>query len=473
VARRTTPHAGKSRVTSLLLIAILGAVPLGASAPQFEKQPQTVSPLQQLVDQASPGDEIVVPAGRYLGHLVIDRSVTMRGEGRPTLVATDDDSIVTIVAPGVVFEGFDLDGLEHGDLGNDSSGVLINAHDVTVRDCQMWRTLFGVYLKEANGAVVEHNRIEGIEEKEAGEKGSGIHIWNTVGFTVTDNELITVRDGFYIQSSSNGRIANNEARDLRYGIHYMYSDDNVFEDNLFEGGAAGGALMFSRRLTFRRNRFLHNRGFASVGLLFKECDDIIAEDNLLANNARGIFLEGSYRNVFRRNIIAQSDVALVIYDSVSGNRFEENSFVANLSPLQLVGRRTDTVFEGNYWSGNDQVDLDGDGHTELPYRLSDVFDYFRGQLKAADLFVHGFAAPALAAAERVFPVLDPIPVEDPTPLAQPPVLVEVPKPRLEAGGPDAAGLAASLLLLIVGGAAIASGRRRRTPPASASVKVPA
>ena len=126
--------------------------------------------------------------------------------------------------------------------------------------------------------------------------------------------------------------------------------------------------MYSRRIEFRRNRFLHNRGFASVGLLFKACDDTLAEDNLLADNARGIFLEGSYRNVFRRNVVAESDAAIVLYDSCGGVRFEGNSFVGNLTPLDLVGRRTDTRFDGNYWSDNDEPDLDGDGRSDRPVR---------------------------------------------------------------------------------------------------------
>ena len=176
-----------------------------------------------------------------------------------------------------------------------------------------------------------------------------------------------VRDGFYIQSSSGGTIVRNVARDLRYGLHYMFSDDNTFEENTFENGAAGTALMYSKRIVFRRNRFLRNRGFASVGLLFKACDDVLAEDNLIADNARGIFLEGSYRNAFRRNVVALSDAAIVLYDSCGQNRFEGNSFVGNLTPLALVGHRTDTVFDGNYWSDNDEPDLDGDGLCDRPF----------------------------------------------------------------------------------------------------------
>ena len=268
-----------------------------------------------------------------------------------------------------------------------------------------------------------------------------------------------MRDGFYIQSSSRGVIRGNTARDLRFGLHYMFSDDNLFEDNLFENGAAGTALMYSKRIVFRRNRFLHNRGFASVGLLFKSCDDVLAESNLIADNARGIFLEGSYNNVFRGNVVAESDAAIVLYDSCAGNRFEGNSFVANQTPLMLVGRRTDTKFDGNYWSDNTEPDLDGDGRTDRPYRLSSVFDHFRGNLTAADLFTQGFAAAGLAAAERTFPVLDPIPVEDHSPIARPPRLPLVPRPARRPARADAAGIAGSALGLAGGLAALLAARR--------------
>ncbi len=112
-----------------------------------------------------------------------------------------------------------------------------------------------------------------------------------------------------------------EARDLRYGLHYMFSDDNTFEDNSFENGAAGTAIMYSRRIVFRRNRFLHNRGFASVGLLFKACDDVLAESNLVADNARGIFLGARTETCSAATWSRSRTSAIVLYDS-GGNRFE-------------------------------------------------------------------------------------------------------------------------------------------------------
>jgi nitrous oxidase accessory protein len=422
------------------------------AAGQVEGRPAAgeASPLQARIDAAAAGDTIVVEPGEYRGDLVLDKPLTLLGQGRARLLGSGRGSVVRIRAAGVTLEGFEIDGQGGGDLGRDSSGIHTSAPGTVIRGCQISGSLFGIYLREANGCVVERCSIRGIRGRDAGEKGSGIHVWNTRGFTLSGNELVDVRDGLYIQSSSEGAIRDNRVRDMRYGIHYMFSDDNVFEDNTFENGAAGAALMYSRRIAFRRNRFLRNRGFASVGLLFKACDDVVAEDNLIADNARGIFLEGSTRNLFQRNVVAGADSALVIYDSSADNRFLGNSFVGNMTPLTLSGTHTDTLFRGNYWSENHEPDLDGDGRSDRPYRLSSVFDHFRSNLTAADLFSDGFAGMALGAAERAFPVLQAVPVVDDAPLVQPPVLADVPLPPAPTARAHLLGLVGSLVGLVLG-----------------------
>jgi nitrous oxidase accessory protein len=417
------------------------------------------SALQARVDAAAPGSTVEVGPGDYVGDLVLDKPLRLVGRGRPRLLGSGSGSVIRVRSARVTIEGFAIDGRRGGDLSRDSAGVHSAANDTTLRDLEIREALFGIYLREANGAVVERCRIRGIPGRDPGEKGSGIHAYDMEGFRFEDNELLDVRDGLYLQNASKGVLRRNTARDVRYGLHYMFSDDNLFEGNTFENGAAGTAIMYSRRIVFRRNRFLKNRGFASVGLLFQSCEDVLAEENLVADNARGVFIEGSHRITIRRNVIAGSDVAVVLYDPDGGHRFEGNSFVGNMSPLNLVARHTDTVFTGNYWSGNDEPDLDGDGRSDRPYRLTSVFDHFRGNLTAADLLSDSLAATAIGAAERAFPVLRLVPVEDAAPLARPPLLPGVPRPDPGTASSSPIGIAASLALGLAGAAVLARGRR--------------
>ena len=442
-------------MTTLLLMVALAQSPgemAGATTGMLEgrPRPEATSALQARIDAAQPGDRIVVAAGSYDGDVLIDRPIELIGDGQPLLRGSGTGSVIRIRAPGVVVRGFTIDGRGGGDLARDASGIHVAATDVRIEECKIRNSLFGIYLREAHGTSITGCGIVGIPGRSPGEIGSGIHIWNTNEFTVAYNVITGTRDGIYIQSSNRGVVRGNRASDLRYGLHYMFSDDNVFEDNTFERGAAGTAVMSSRRITFRRNRFVHNRGFASVGLLLKTCDDVIAEDNLIADNARGIFLEGSHHNRFQRNVVAMSDEALVVFDSVSANEFVNNIFVGNLTPLLLVGRRTDTRFDGNYWSDHDVLDLDDDGIADRPYRLSSVFDHLRGNLQAADLFARGPGALALSAAERAFPVLDAVPVVDARPLARPPQLPAVPSEVARAANGSRSGGLAPLSVLLIG-----------------------
>ncbi len=454
--------SGLARLALLIALQVPSEAPAQVASGQIEGRPpaRQASPLQQRIDEARPDERIEIPGGEYVGDLLIDKRVHLIGRDRPRLLGAGAGTVVRIRADGVILEGFDIDGRGGGDLGRDASGIHVTGKNTTVRDCRITNSLFGIYLREADGSRVTGCVVRGIPGKDPGEKGSGVHVWNTQGFQLLHNDVTDVRDGFYIQSSSHGLVAHNRAAHLRYGLHYMFADDNTFEDNLFEHGAAGAALMYSKRIVFRRNRFIHNRGFASVGLLFKTCDDVVAEDNLIADNARGVFLEGSHRTTFQRNIIAQADAAIVLYASSGQVRFENNAVIGVLTPLVLVGKRVDAVFDGNYWSGNDEPDLDGDHRSDRPYRLSSVFDHFRDAATAADLMSDGLAAATLGAAERAFPVLEPVGLEDRSPLVRAPSLPHVPAAHASQRRADPFGLLASTAAFGLGAVTVWSGRRR-------------
>ncbi|MEK6755721.1 MAG: NosD domain-containing protein, partial [Bacteroidota bacterium] len=218
-------------------------------------------------------------------------------------------------------------------------------------------------------------------------------------------------------------IEGNDVFDLRYGLHYMYADSNVFLGNKFHDNVAGAAVMYSTGIVMRRNVFAHNRGFASYGILFQDCHWMQADSNIVADNVVGMFFEASTDNVFRHNIIARNDLALQMFQNSVNNTFAENNFIDNLSPLTIVGKRTESRWSkdgrGNYWSSYDGYDIDADGIGDVPMKIQNIFTYLEGSYPNLRLYLYSPASQALAVAAKAFPILAINEERDEDPLMRP------------------------------------------------------
>ena len=393
---------------------LLAATLTVGSAAQFQS-------IQSAINSAHAGDLIEVRAGTYNENLFIDKQLTIIGIDRPILRGSGTGSVVVITAGGCALRGFRI---EHSgsDLQSEDSGVLLKSSNNRIEDNQLQDILYGIYFFESRGNTIRANTIRGRRELESGERGAGLHLWNSPDNTIEDNTISEMRDGMYIQSCNGNQIRRNHVSNLRYGLHYMFSDKNIFEDNLFENNVAGAAIMYSNHIEFRRNAFVHNRGFSSFGILFQECNELVAENNFIIDNVTGIFMEALRKTTIRHNVIAQNDVALQMFSSCADNVFTENNFVENLSLLQLIGKQTNTKWSddgrGNFWSGYDGYDVNEDGRGDVPQRVQDVFEYLEGNHPRLQIYLDSPAAKALAVAEKTFPVFKGSNEADRAPLMQ-------------------------------------------------------
>ncbi len=364
--------------------------------------------LQTRLAAARPGDTLWVAPGIYRGNLHLNKRLALIGTGRPVIQGSGTGSTVLITADSCVFQGFVVEGCGRM-LVQEDAGILIKSNQNYVADNELRDVLFGIYLFHSDGNLVMRNRITGRAELELGDRGSGIHLWNSQRNRLVANRISAMRDGFYIQNANHTWIEANEVFNLRYGVHYMYADSNVFLRNRFFDNVAGAAIMYSHSIQMRYNHFVHNRGFASFGILFQDCHDSLADSNVIADNAVGLFFEASTNNRFRHNLIARNDIALQMFQNSERNLFTENNFIDNLNPLTLVGRRTLTAWSsggrGNYWSSYEGYDLDHDGVGDIPMKIQNVFDYLEGHRPNLRLYLYSPAAQALAAAAKAFPII--------------------------------------------------------------------
>jgi nitrous oxidase accessory protein len=371
------------------------------------------------LNAACSGDTIRVYPGIYTGNIHLTKSVHLEGVGKPILRGEARQSVVTVTAPECVIRGFTIERCGN-DLQQENSGILIKSNRNRVEENELQDILYGIYLLRSQNNVIRQNLIRGRRNLPEGERGAGIHLWDSPGNRIEENDIAYMRDGMYIQNSSDNIITRNRVTHLRYGLHYMYSDANRFEENFFSDNMAGAAIMYSRRIVFRRNAFLRNRGFSSFGILFQDCEECLAENNYIIANATGIFMEALRRSVLRNNVIAENDIAFQIFSNSDDNVISGNNLIENLSPLLLIGRKTTLRWEengrGNYWSEYKGYDLDGDGVGDRPHKVQNAFEYLEGNYPRLRLYLYSPAAQALAMADKTFPVVPGSSEVDRTPL---------------------------------------------------------
>lgn len=392
-----------------------------------------ISAVQAMIDRAAVGDTVLVPAGTHEGNIVLNKRLTLLGKDNPVLRGDGTASTVTIRADSCVLKGFVI---EHcgKDLMLDHSGIVIRSRGNVIENNSLRDILFGIYLNQGHYNQIVKNEIRGRAELGLGERGSGIHIFDSYYNTLTDNTITDVRDGFYIEYANNTFIARNTVYNIRYGLHYMYADTNVFLQNCFYNNVAGAAIMYSKNIRFRHNVFAHNRGFASYGILFQDCHAMLADSNVIADNVVGMFFEASTDNEFRHNILAQNDVGLKMFQNSTNNTFRENNFVDNLNPLTLVGKQTQSRWsengKGNFWSSYDGYDLDVDGIGDVPMKIQNVFHYLEGRNENVRLYLYSPASQALTVAAKAFPIIAISNEADNQPLTRPLNMNDFPAVRM-------------------------------------------
>ncbi len=262
-------------------------------------------------------------------------------------------------------------------LDQENAGVTGLAPNLTIEGNHFEDTLFGVYLKEAPNSVVRGNTIYS-KDLPLARRGDGIRLWYSEGGLVEDNYVTGARD-VVIWFSPNGVVRRNTVEDGRYGLHFMFSDNQLLEDNILRNNSVGAFLMYGRGLTMRRNLMLHSRGPSGYGVGLKDVDDIVAEGNRFIDNRIGLYVDNSPREPdatvrFANNLIAYNDIGASLLPLVKRNTYTRNVFWENGEQIALAGRGhlSENAWsesgQGNYWSDYAGYDAGRDGVGDVAVR---------------------------------------------------------------------------------------------------------
>ena len=366
---------------------------------------------------AKNGDTVFVDAGNYKEqNLIIDKSIVLKGIGHPVLDGERKYEIISIKANDVIIDGFKL---IHSGISSleDLSGIKVyDNRNVVIRNNILEDTFFGIYIQNGLNCTIENNTLMAISIEEQ-QSGNGIHCWKGDSLRIIGNRISGHRDGIYFEFVKNSVIWRNISKNnIRYGLHFMFSNDDMYVNNVFRNNGSGVSVMYSNRIKMFSNYFEENWGDAAHGILLKEISDGYMEGNYFTKNTSAIYMEGANRIHMKRNVFKNNGWALKIQASCVDVVLEYNNFIGNTFDVGTNGSLVLNRFKNNYWDKYEGYDLNKDKIGDIPYRPVSMYSMIVEKYPPAMILFRSFITSLLDKTEKILPSLTPENLKDSSPM---------------------------------------------------------
>ena len=418
--------------------------------------------LVRLVEAAPAGATVVVPAGSYRVHLVIDRPLTLVADGDVLLDGGGRGTVLTISAPDVTVRGFRV-AHTGGQVEEAAAIKTVDADRVTIEGNRIEDAYTGIAVNGGSAVRIIGNELVGsgqvvsdvdhaIASNPApaadivaaplagaanphaehaagggpGGQGDGIVLWNVSGALVRDNVIREVRDGVYLNYVDEALLDGNQIERSRYAVHAMFGTTVTVFGNEIRGNLSGLVFMYTAEVLAGRNVIVDARSSGTgFGIVVKDVTTLRLAEKLIARNRVGLQAEGTVNRLHAEasvvsNRFAANDVGVALMPSadlvLGGNVFDTN--LTQVAALGIgVERRNFWSYRGvgNTWSDYAGYDLAGDGIGDVPYRAGGVQDLLVAADPALAVFRTSPAMAILGSAQAVWESARPPVVVDQSP----------------------------------------------------------
>ena len=376
-----------------------------------------VKSIRQAIQQANDTDTIIVHQGLYReGSIVINKKIVFLGYDYPILDAQKQGDAVSIKADSVVVSGFKIINSGFASLDDPCGIKVYNRTYVRIYNNRLANNFFGIYLQNCSNCIVKGNLIvaHGTQEQLI---GNGIHCWKSENLQIIANTISGHRDGIYFEFVTNSVIWRNiSTKNIRYGLHFMFSNADSYISNLFKNNGAGVAVMFSKNVKMINNTFQENWGDSAYGLLLKEISDGYIFANKFIKNTTGIYMEGTSRIRVEKNDFIANGWGMKIQASCMDNEIVFNNYLKNTFDISTNGSLVLNTFNFNYWDKYEGYDLDKNDIGDVPYHPLSLFAVLTEKNANTMLLFRSFMITLLDKSEKILPSITPDNFIDNTPL---------------------------------------------------------
>ena len=381
---------------------------------------KVVSTLREGIARAQHGDTILLEKGTYKeGNIIITKSIHLIGVDDPVLDGENKYEILTVSGTGIVIRGIHFKNSGYSSQNDYASISFVNASHFIIENNTITHAFFAIHIANAEYGIIKNNTIVGTPKTEQ-TSGNGIHLWKCTNMIVEDNDIQGQRDGIYFEFVGHSVVQGNYSHNnIRYGLHFMFSNDDAYTHNTFKENGAGIAVMYSKFMVMYNNTFEYNWGPSAYGVLLKEISDSRLYNNTFLQNSTGVVMESTNRIEVAQNNFLNNGWALRIQASCAESDIHHNNFSSNTFDVATNGTLQLNRFYRNYWDNYDGYDLNRDGTGDVPYHPVSLYSMVIEQNPNSLMLLRSFMVSLLDRAEKAIPSLTPEALVDDQPLMKP------------------------------------------------------
>lgn len=369
--------------------------------------------IAKAIQMAQSRDKIVIKPGKYFENaIVIDKPLDIEGELYPILDGNNKEGVFIVKSDSVTIKGLQIQNIGMSQIDDRAGIKFFSVKNCLVENNKLINTCFGIYFARSSDCVIRNNFVQGFATRET-ETGNAIHLFKCTNFLIENNTVSGHRDGIYFEFVENTKVCGNTSfKQIRYGMHFMFSHENEYSKNKFFNNGAGVAVMYSHHIYMHENEFTDNWSPVSNGLLLKDIKDSKIENNFIDRNTIGLFAEGCLRLEVKHNRFSKNGWALKVLGDCYDNNFTDNNFISNTFEVVTNATVSNNIFEHNYWTEYSGYDLNNDGIGDVPHSPVKLYTYLIERVPESIVLLRSLFIDLLNLAEKVAPVITPESLED-------------------------------------------------------------
>ena len=314
--------------------------------------------IQDAINNAKDGDTIMVHPGVYYEEVVVDKSVTLMGNGQPVVDARGGESAILLSADGITLVGFTATNSEstegYAGINVISSNNIITGNNVS-------NNHVGIYFSYNNsfGNTITGNNVSNNE--------FGIYFdYSSSNNIITDNNVSNNGDGIRLYTSSNNLITGNHVSNNKRGIYLFYfSNNNLIIDNVFVND--GLSVSSSYQNTVEDNTvngkplvYLEDASDYRVKdagqVILVNCNNISVENLVLSNTRVGVELLKTRNSRISNNTVCNNGDGIRLDESCNNN-ITGNNASNNEDGIRLDESSNNNITGNNASNNGDGISL--------------------------------------------------------------------------------------------------------------------